>query len=43
MISTTSATPTIPARMPSLIESWPSDGPMVRSSMIVSGAGSAPP
>src|ERR1051325_10346282 len=42
MMRTTSATPTMPARIPSLIESCPSDGPMVRSSMMVSGAGRAP-
>src|SRR5579884_3950706 len=42
MMSTTSTTPTIPARIPSAMESLPSDGPMVRSSTIVSGAGRAP-
>ena len=34
--------PTIPAIRPWSMESWPSDGPTVRSSMIRSGAGRAP-
>src|SRR6266540_5680146 len=42
MITMTSTTPTTPARIPSLIESSPSDAPMARSSTIWSGAGRAP-
>ena len=38
----TSSEPIQAARVPLSIESWPRPGPTVRSSMMVSGAGSAP-
>ena len=42
MNTKTSAMPSSDARMPSRIESAPTDGPTVRSSSITSGIGSAP-